>query len=289
MTDKLKAAFLEKERVELFLSNLDKLKDESGLEGTYYEALKNEYQIMREKALSKITALKYELQKKLDAKIKELSIDKLNIKYLEVRYKVGQIPPSTYMRQEQKPRKKISDLEKTISYLQSLINSSKSSDILVPYKKSCFLSGLGGRKEPDLNALRQMKTSTVNIVEKKSDQPLKATVVQEPVVVPEPKVEEPVIQLPPPPPPGLIVTNLQILPDRVTAGSHVGIIAIIKNNGQQDINYRLELKINNEVKDYYDVSLATGKSEEITFLAVASEPGEYQVEMAGLYGRFTVL
>ncbi|MCK4724059.1 MAG: hypothetical protein KAT75_12175 [Dehalococcoidia bacterium] len=90
-------------------------------------------------------------------------------------------------------------------------------------------------------------------------------------------------------PPVISTANLQIMPDRVTQGSSVGIIAIVTNNSQTTIQHRVELKINDQVKTFLEITLTPGESQEITFVTTAGGPGDYQVAIDGSTGNFTVM
>lgn len=112
MNKELRAAYSAKEKAELLLSNLDKLKAEGSIEEAQYEVLKTEYIKMGDDAMSKINSIKVELQKQLDDKTRELDVYKQELSNLEARFKVGQIPAETYLKQEKRLRKKIAELQK---------------------------------------------------------------------------------------------------------------------------------------------------------------------------------
>jgi len=90
-------------------------------------------------------------------------------------------------------------------------------------------------------------------------------------------------------PPVISTANLQIMPDRVTQGSSVGIVAIITNNSQASIQHRVELRINDEVRSSLEVTLAPEESQEVTFVTTAGSPGDYQVAIDGSTGKFSVV
>ena len=165
MSEKLKAAFLEKEKADLYLFNLDKLKEENGIEEMYYAVLKTEYSKLSNEALARIDSVKADIKKVLDAKLKEAAVAKLNYKYLEIRYKVGQIPASAFLKQEQGPKKKIAELEKDINELQSLVNASNSAEVGAPTKKK------EGFKIPSIGRQPAVKPDE-KPEEKPADQPL---------------------------------------------------------------------------------------------------------------------
>ena len=90
-------------------------------------------------------------------------------------------------------------------------------------------------------------------------------------------------------PPVISTGNLQIMPDRVTQGSSVGIVAIITNNSQTTIQHKVELKMNDQVKTFLEITLTPGESQEVTFVTTAGGPGDYQVAIDGSTGKFTVM
>lgn len=90
-------------------------------------------------------------------------------------------------------------------------------------------------------------------------------------------------------PPPISVTDLQIMPDRVTQGSSVGIIAIVTNNSQTTIQHRVALKINDQLKTFLEITLTPGESQEVTFVTTAGGPGDYQVAIDGSTGKFSVV
>ena len=90
-------------------------------------------------------------------------------------------------------------------------------------------------------------------------------------------------------PPPISITDLQIMPNRVAPNSSVGIIAIITNNSQATIEHKVELKINDQVKTFLEITLTPGESQEVTFVTTAGPPGDYQVAIDGLTGKLSVI
>ena len=132
MQDKLKAAFSAKERAEIFLTNLDKLKEENSIGDAQYRVLKIEYTQMREDALSKVNTIKAYAKKEIEDKTSKLNVLKQELGYLEARLKVGQMSANTYLYKEKGPRQKLTALEKIISELQAILDASSSAEIIVP-------------------------------------------------------------------------------------------------------------------------------------------------------------
>jgi hypothetical protein len=315
MADKLTTALNEKGKAQQYLFNLEKLKEEGSVENIHYEALKKEYTRMLQEAQSIINEEKSQVQKILDKQKQELAVMKLDLKYLEIRYKVGEISIDTFTKKEAQPRKKIEELEKNIAQMEQVINAPEvPSDIVAtvqnePKKSSKFSFSFGKKKEdtpvtinPPLVAQPVNQNPAVEKpIEKKpvEEKPVNPSVVPEeqvnvsqpqPAVPPEnTSVEDPPVQKEIPLPAGLIITNLDILPNRVAAGNHVGIVAGLKNNSDNPIQHRIELKINGEVKDYRDIFLAPGGTEEITFMTLTNRDGEYTVDIGGQIGHYTVM
>ena len=259
MADKLTTAINERAKAQQYLFNLEKLKEEGSIENIHYETLKNEYTRMLQEAQSKIDDEKSQVKKVLDKHKQELAAIKLDLKYLEIRYKVGELSLDTYTKKEGQPSKKIAELENTIAQLEQVINAPEAAPTIAstvkpePKKSSGFSLGFGKKKE------ETPETTTPPVNEKPVDEEPVATAIPveeqvntsppEPVKSPENTVVEaptkqPAKQLPP----GLVITGLDILPNRVAAGNHVGIVASLKNNSDDLIQHRIELKTNEEVK-----------------------------------------
>jgi len=71
-------------------------------------------------------------------------------------------------------------------------------------------------------------------------------------------------------------------------GEDVTITANVANNGGQEGTYTAELKLNGETIDTKAVTLAAGQSQQVTFTLSGMDYGQYEVEVAGLSGEFTV-
>ncbi len=311
MSQKLKQAFQEKEKAELYLFNLEKLREENGIEETYYDALKTEYSKMRDAAISRIDSIKADIKKILDKRSKELAVARLNYKYLEIRYKVGQIPAKDFLKQEKAPKQKIEELEKIIKQLQTLINATNSAEIGKPEQKKVVPQQKGSEKpEPKITSevkiiepsrliqkqpevapsvandetiannvvaqIQNAEDASYNLVQKADES--ESAEIQSTIEIPKKYI-----------PPGFTITDLEILPDRVQSGSNIGIIATIKNIGQQPFTHNVELAINDEVRDAVQISLTPGQMQELTFLVVAGLPGDYRVNIEGFEGKYTVI
>jgi hypothetical protein len=72
------------------------------------------------------------------------------------------------------------------------------------------------------------------------------------------------------------------------AREDVTITANVANNGVQEGTYIAELKLNGETVDAKEVTLAGGQSQQVSFTLSGMNYGQYEVEVAGLTGEFTV-
>ena len=103
---------------------------------------------------------------------------------------------------------------------------------------------------------------------------------------------------PTPLPPHFVASSLTIVPtvreiwEPVTfvtrTGESVTITANIPNDGGQEGTYTVELKLNGETVDTTTVTLSAGQSQQVSFILSGMDYGQYQVEVAGLSGEFTV-
>jgi hypothetical protein len=315
MADKLTTALNEKGKAQQYLFNLEKLKEEGSVENIHYDALKKEYSRMLQEAQSIIDEEKSQVKKILDKQKQELAVMKLDLKYLEIRYKVGEISLDAFTKKEAQPRKKIEELENNITQMEQIVNAPEVPPQIVatvqnePKKSSKFSFGFGKKKEETPITMSPPVVAQPVNQNPVAEKPIEEKPVEEnpvnPPVTPEPPVntappqpasppENISVEAPPIPkvipfPAGLIITNLDILPKRVAAGNHVGIVAGLKNNSNDTIQHRIELKINGEVKDYRDIFLEPGNNEEITFMVLTNYDGEYTVDIGGQIGHYTVL
>lgn len=148
MREELRTSYSMKERAELLLSNLDKLKAEGAIGETEYKTLKAEYVSMLDEATPWINSIKAELQKALDGKGEELRKSKQELGILQARLKVGEIPTETYRGRGRPLEEKVEQLEREVSELQTLVNSSCTGDIGGPKDISLpKLRGKGAWKE----------------------------------------------------------------------------------------------------------------------------------------------
>ena len=99
----LKVTYLAKEKAELLVSDLEKLKAEASAIEAQYNILKDDYSKMCEDAISRITAVKTALEKDIESKVGDLEIFQSGISNLEARFKLGLVPPETYSKEKEAP------------------------------------------------------------------------------------------------------------------------------------------------------------------------------------------
>jgi len=71
-------------------------------------------------------------------------------------------------------------------------------------------------------------------------------------------------------------------------GEDLTITANVANNGGEEGTYIAELKLNGETVDSKEVTLDPGQSQQVRFTLSGMDYGQYEVEVAGLSGEFTV-
>jgi hypothetical protein len=88
------------------------------------------------------------------------------------------------------------------------------------------------------------------------------------------------------------VTDLTISPESAKEGDTITISCAVKNSGDAEDSYILELKITDpelkEIKDSKELVLGPGESQTASFTITAGSPGDYIVDLNGLPGYFTV-
>jgi hypothetical protein len=101
---------------------------------------------------------------------------------------------------------------------------------------------------------------------------------------------------PPSPPASFMVSGLNIEQNPqvrknifvAVTGENVTITANVANNGGQEGTYIAELKLNGETVEAKEVTLGPGQNRQVTFTLSGMDYGQYEVEVAGLSGEFTV-
>ncbi|MGA9047523.1 MAG: hypothetical protein WB588_00845 [Dehalococcoidia bacterium] len=266
MEEMLRTALRNKEKAEVFLSNLEKLRGDGAVNDVSYNALKMEYASNLQHELSKIELIRQDLNKKINMKSTELSVYKQELANLDARFKVGQLSAAAYLKLSKNPDKKAVEVEEQITHFTSLLNAQRSNDVTVP-------------EATGLKAL-------VSFVSSFSGKPAGAQLgIPSRISAPSPQmpVKEELVR------DATAVTNLQILPDRVRPGSTVGVVATLVNPGPDPVTHKAEFKVNQRLEAINDVALNPGQSQEITFMVVAGAPGDYYVSVDNANGIFRVM
>jgi len=71
-------------------------------------------------------------------------------------------------------------------------------------------------------------------------------------------------------------------------GESVTITANVANDGWQEGTYTVVLKLNGETVDTKTVTVGAGQSKQVSFTRSGLDYGQYEMEVAGLSGEFTV-
>jgi hypothetical protein len=268
MENDLRTAFLNKERAELFLANLEKLHGDKAINDLSYTALKTEYAVNLQHAQIKIDQVKQEFNKRLLMRTRQLGVFKQEMANLDARFKVGQMPAEAYLKQIKNPQKKASDLEEQIAHLNSLISAKISAEVSVPESSglaSLFTSRFGrGDRQPAV---------------------MPSHLAWMPQIAPEQPENVPVANIPD----TTSISSLHILPDRAHPGSSIGVIATVTNSGQEKVRHRAEFKINGRVEAIEDVSIEPGHSQEVTFMTVGGPPGDYHISVDNAVGLLRII
>jgi hypothetical protein len=72
----------------------------------------------------------------------------------------------------------------------------------------------------------------------------------------------------------------------VRVGENASVTAGVANNGGQEGSYSANLKVNQQLYDTTQISLSPGQSQELNFVVVDNEPGQYVVQLGSLSGEF---
>ncbi len=244
MEKDLHQALVNKEQVELFLNNLENLLRDGTVNEYSYHTLKSEYSAQMQHAMTVIEQIKRELTKRLDTRSHELNIYQQELANLEARYKVGQLSGANYMKLTSTPQRKAAQAEADIAHLTSMMNAQSSQQVPAPQSKglSSFLNVILGPPKRPVQPAGMIVPGSV---------PAKPPVIAQ------------------------VFTSVMLLPDRVLPGSTVGIIANVTNSGQQAIHHKAEFKINGKTQSVNEIMLEPGQCQEVTFMAMAGNPGDY--------------
>jgi hypothetical protein len=125
----LQREFSRKEKAERLLSNLKKLKREGVVDEDQYDALRKKYASAVEAASNAITARKDELKGQLQEAESSRAVLQQQVKDLEVKFKVGELPADQYQRLERSTSHRLAKTIQQIATLQKALSSSSSEDV----------------------------------------------------------------------------------------------------------------------------------------------------------------
>jgi hypothetical protein len=91
-----------------------------------------------------------------------------------------------------------------------------------------------------------------------------------------------------PTPPQILVTSINTQPQQTLVGQPVSILANIANRGDTQGNYKATLKINDEVIEVKNGSLAGNTARPVEFTVYRDKPGIYLVDINGRQANFTI-
>lgn len=134
MDEELRIALSKKEKVELFLSNLEKLKEDGSVTDAQYEDLKAEYTAIQEEVSAAIKSIKARLRKEFEKKAEEMENTQREQELWQIRFNVGEVRSEMYWAQVKPLRKKIEQLKKEVPKLQTLVNARSTAEIGGPAK-----------------------------------------------------------------------------------------------------------------------------------------------------------
>ena len=92
----------------------------------------------------------------------------------------------------------------------------------------------------------------------------------------------------PPPPAAFSVSDLSIQPAELEVAETVTITVLVANTGGREGSYTIVLKINGVKEAEDSVTVAPGRSQDVTFTVTKADAGSYSVDVNGLTGSFTV-
>ena len=269
MENDLHAAFMNKERAELFLNNLAQLHTDKTINDASHAALKSEYSVNLQHARIKIEGIKQELNSRMALKSRQLGVLKHELANLDARFKVGQIPSGTYLRLSKNPQKKASDLDAEIANLNSLIGAQHSSEITLP--ESTVLAALFS------SIFQAWKARTYAVPGRQMWTPPAQPAAPAEIIAPVPS------------PDTTSVSNLHILPDKAYPGGSIGVIATVVNSGQAKVQHRAEFKINGRLEAVNEMTIEAGQNQEVTFMTVGGAPGDYHISVDNATGFLKII
>jgi len=127
----LKAALLNKERIQEFLANLDRRMVDGSLPQQRYELLKSDYQQRMTAAVSEISSIKSGLKLRLQEIKNRVNVLSTELEELRARHDVGQMSLGTYQRAERNLIRKVATIKRDIPRLEMLVDAKSSAHLVV--------------------------------------------------------------------------------------------------------------------------------------------------------------
>jgi len=154
---RLREALSAKERAEMLLSNLEKLKTEGTLGEDEHAHLKLEYSGALTQATSQVEQIHRELDAQVVAKKREIEAYSQQLKNLETRLKVGELDATEYSTAVQKTQRVVSKLEQAVAEMETLRRAASSAELGGPVRVST--AAFGSQSSPT----RSGRTLTENV------------------------------------------------------------------------------------------------------------------------------
>jgi peroxiredoxin len=129
MDEELRIAFSKKEKIEQFLSKLDKLKLGGSIPEAQYQDLNAEYNLLLEEAEAAIKGAKARLRKEFEKKAHELDNLQKEHDLWQARLSVGEVRADSYLAQSKPLKKAIEQLKKEVPRLRIHVNATSSAEL----------------------------------------------------------------------------------------------------------------------------------------------------------------
>jgi len=133
---RLVKAFINRDRIESYLANLEKLKSEKEIDDEQYLITRKDYYRRLGVATSEIARIKNEIKDQLADGEHSLELARKKLSSLDIKHKVGELSDVQYQAAEREARKEIQGLEKDVEQLNNLIGATSAADIPVIPKRS---------------------------------------------------------------------------------------------------------------------------------------------------------
>jgi len=126
---KLQLAYSRKEKLEKLMTNLENLKKEEGITQEQYDSIKTNYNNLYSESVKTVDNIKSTLKSDLGKKQGELTNLNQEKDNLNVRAKLGEMPPAEVQKSQDRINSTIQTRQKEVTDLEALITSGSSSDV----------------------------------------------------------------------------------------------------------------------------------------------------------------